>query len=195
MLRYARHRGSPTQRILRPRFWAERAEIRPVSVLGVRRVRRRLRNRSLPRIAQGFRGCLSEGRLLRRHPRRRRCPEAAPGPLPRQLRSMSGQRMLQRIHAAGELYLARGGRLSCSGRVGQAPALTWPTFMKAETGGTTSWGRPRSSNPSSAPATTISCGLRSCPGRRQAQHVGLPAWLARAGHIDRNRERAEPGPG
>ena len=42
-----------------------------------------------------------------------------PGPLPRQLRSMSGQRMLQRIHAGGELYLARGGRVSCGGRAGR----------------------------------------------------------------------------
>ena len=44
---------------------------------------------------------------------------------PVQLRSMSGQRILQRIHAAGELYLARGARLSCSGQAVQAPALTW----------------------------------------------------------------------
>ena len=32
--------------------------------------------------------------------------------------------MLQRIHAGGELYRARGRRLSCSDRVGQAPDLT-----------------------------------------------------------------------
>ena len=32
---------------------------------------------------------------------------------------MSGQRMLQRIHVAGELYRARGGRVSCGGRPGR----------------------------------------------------------------------------
>ena len=105
-------------------FLGRKGRNSPCKRFGGIEVRWRLRNRSLPRIAQGIGGYLSEGRSLRRPPRRRRCPEAAPGPLPRQLRSMSGQRMLQRIHAAGELYLARGGRLSCSGQAGQAPDLT-----------------------------------------------------------------------
>ena len=57
-------------------FWGRKGRNSPCRRFGGTEVRWRLRNSSLPRIAQGIGGCLSEGRSLRRPPRRRRCPEA-----------------------------------------------------------------------------------------------------------------------
>ena len=70
--------------------------------------------------------------------------------------------------------------LSFALAVGKTPSAGrfYSTLMKPETGGTTSWGRMRSSRPNSVPDTPISCGLSSCPGtgnhNREKRRYGAP---------------------